>query len=105
MLDELINAKTAEDFMQVSRSFVTSDNRLKFFQEVIERDLILSFDALWTSEEVHRHCSNVKAIMQALASTEQDKCETKIVHRLQLVAGCNPAAKRAIESFLMRTCV
>lgn len=105
MLEKLLLAQTTKEFMQVSRLLASGQSRLELFNEISSQDVVLSSDDLWTAEDMSQFSSGPKAISKALSLTDQEENEAKLVHRLQLVAGCNPGAKRAIESFLARACV
>ena len=105
MLEKLLSALSTKEFMQASRLLAVNQSRLELFGEITGQDVILSSDDLWTTEELSQHSSGAKAITKALDLTSKESVEVRLVHRLQLVAGCNPGAKRAIESFLVRSCV
>lgn len=105
MLKELMEATTPREFMSASRLFASSEGRLSFTQELLNENIVLSADDMLTPEEVDACVRTEDSINAALAASEQENIPKCVVHRLQILGGCNPGIQRFVDSFLKRACL
>ena len=105
MVDRILNVKNVSELLQVSKELVAPSGRTQLYKGVSASKYVLLADDLWTEEFIDYTVSTANGIETALKTTESEQSSVKLLHRLQLIAHCNPGVKRHILQYIHNACI
>ena len=105
MLQEIMDMRSSDDFMRVSRDMISRHSRTELCEEMKTAGIIISSEDCWTPEQLHSFYCRSNGVESGLDATSADGDSAKLVHRLQLIGTFNPGLTQSLRKFIEKICV